>query len=285
MESKKIIVNDGKYKFQITDNTMVGRGVNYRTFKIGGESKTCVDISVDCMDKTNPIAVVLNVKYNSKCSIDGPLENGSGTVLMCKTLFNYVHKQFPTLTELNFDDKSTIECANEDEIKNNNSKTMNEESYIKPADLYYFYIASNGKTWYEKHFNARQKDVEKHSSYRTKIKDFLYSKERKGNTSFSELLERFKINQEIRAELEPYYEKAETIGAFFQSIKKDDRCRLLRDWITAFMRYHLHDVFSNRDWIIELPLSTKGGKRMTKKRRVKRVSMRTTIYKKRGVRL
>jgi hypothetical protein len=51
------------------------------------------------------------------------------------------------------------------------------------------------------------------------------------------------------------------------------------------MRYHLHDVFSNRDRIIELPLSTKGGKRMTKKRRVKRVSMRTTIYKKRGVRL
>lgn len=26
MESKKIIVNAGKYKFQITDNKMVGRG-------------------------------------------------------------------------------------------------------------------------------------------------------------------------------------------------------------------------------------------------------------------
>lgn len=73
MESKKIIVNAGKYKFQITDNTMVGRGVNTRNFNIGGGSKTCVDVSVDCMDKTNPIAVIPDVKYNSKCSIDASL--------------------------------------------------------------------------------------------------------------------------------------------------------------------------------------------------------------------
>jgi hypothetical protein len=285
MESKKIIVNAGKYKFQITDNTMIGRGVNTRNFNIGGGSKTCVDVSVDCMDKTNPIAVIPDVKYNSKCSIDAPLEKGGGTILMCKTLFNYVHKQLPILTELNFDDKSKIECANEDEIKNNNSKTMNEDSYIKPADLYYFYIAFNGKTWYEKHFNARQKGFEKHKSYRTKINDLLYSKERKANTSFIKLLDGFDVNEEIKSELEPYYEKADTIGSFFQSISKPDRCRLVRDWITAFMKYHLHDVFSNSGWIIELPLSTKGGKRMTKKRRLNRVSMRTTIYKKRGVSL
>jgi len=280
MESKTVIVNAGKYKFQITDNKMTGRGVNHRNFKIAQGKTSCVDVSVDLRDENNIVAVIPNVEYNPECSIGVPLERGVGSVLMCKTLFDYVHKQFPTLTELNFADKSKIECANEDEIKNNNSKNMKPGSFIKPADLYYFYIAFNGKTWYEKQFNARQKNLEKHNSYRTKINDFLYSKERKENTSFIELLEQFSVNEKIKAELEPYYEKAETIGEFFQLIPKRDRCRLVRDWISVFMHYYLQDAFKNKGWIIELPLSIKGGKRITKKRRAKRTNRRTKITKK-----
>jgi hypothetical protein len=140
MESKTVIVNAGKYKFQITDNKMTGRGVNHRNFKIAQGKTSCVDVSVDLRDENNIVAVIPNVEYNPECSIGVPLERGVGSVLMCKTLFDYVHKQFPTLTELNFADKSKIECANEDEIKNNNSKNMKPGSFIKPADLYYFYI-------------------------------------------------------------------------------------------------------------------------------------------------
>lgn len=285
MESKTVIVNAGKYKFQITDNKMTGRGVNHRNFKIAHGTTSCVDVSVDLRDENNIIAVIPNVEYNPECSIGVPLERGAGSVLMCKTLFDYVHKQFPTLTKLNFADKSKIECANEDEIKNSNSKNMKPGSFIKPADLYYFYIAFNGKTWYEKNFNARQKDLAKHNSYRTKINDFLYSKERKENTSFIELLERFSVNEKIKAELEPYYEKAETIGEFFQLIPKDDRCRLVRDWISVFMHYYLQNAFMNKGWIIELPLSINGGKRITKKRHVKRTNRRTKINKKVGNRI
>ena len=70
---------------------------------------------------------------------------------------------------------------------------------------------------------------------------------------------------EIVDELESYYRSSATFGDFFQSIPREHRCRLVRDWISTFMAHYLRDVFDNTNWIIELPISMSGGRKNTRK--------------------
>lgn len=269
MESPELIktfINIGKYKFQILDNTLSLRGKIYgRNFKIGGNYSDCVNVSVSYDENNQPIsAQIPHIMHDPECSIDNPLDHGQGSVIMIKTLFDYIHTQLPSITHIKFEDKSNIECATEDEIKRS-SLFKKRGSLVYPIPLYYFSIAFNGKTWYEKNFNARQKDENKHISYHRKVKHLLYSREPKINTSFMQFLTIAMPPIEIVSELEKYYINTETYGDFFQSIPKHERCRLVGVWISTFMEYHLKDVFSNANWVIDMPLYNKGGNRSTRK--------------------
>ena len=144
---------------------------------------------------------------------------------------------------------TSIESASYEEIQKKGT-------HIIPIPLYYFSIAFNGITWYEKHFNARIEDPEKHNLYREKVDELLYSGELKQKTSFIEFLRVSRPTViEIIHELESYYETSNTFNEFFQSIPSKDRIRLVHDWIKNFMMYHLKDVFSNKDWIIEVGIN------------------------------
>jgi hypothetical protein len=227
-------INIGKYLFQIIDNTLALDGQIYcRKLKIGD----CINVSISYNQNRPVSASITHISYDLNCSI-----------IMIKTLLDYIHQQIPTITEITFEDKTSIECAN-----------------IYHIPLYYFSIAFNGVTWYENHFNARQKDLNKHDKYRTKINILLYSEEFKQNTYFIHFLEIAKPPFEIIDELDKYYSNSITFGEFFQSMPKSNRCRLVRDWIFSFMSYHLKEVFENMDWIIELPISTFGGLKNTRK--------------------
>ena len=246
METIKTLINTGKYTFQITDNTLYAREQIYcRKIIIDCNNMIgCINVSISYNNKNELVsASIPHIMHDEDCSIDIPLDRGEGSITMITSLLQYIHQQLPTITEINFEDKSNIECIDENEIP-----------------LYYFSIAFNGETWYEKHFNARQKDKTKHDKYKAKINDLLHSIQLKTNTSFIQFLKIAKPPMEIIDELEKYYTSASTFGLFFQSIPKKDRCRLLRDWISRFMEYHLQDVFSNTGWIIELPIILKGGK-------------------------
>lgn len=183
--------------------------------------------------------------YDPKFSFDTIMEEDR-FVTMTKTLLNYVNEKIPTITEVNFQDDSNIECD------------------VIP--LYYFSIAFNGKTWYEKHFNAKQKDSDKHTAYRAKIEYLLHSIDLKSNTPFLQFLRIAMPPVDIIDELQTYYEESNTFGKFFQSIPKDQRCKLVRDWIATFMVYYLEDKFSNSNWIIELPIRMAGGRKRTTKK-------------------
>lgn len=260
MEPIKTIINTGKYIFQITDNTLYAREQIYcRNFKIGSINLDCVNVSISYSQNEPISASIPHIMYDQDCSIDTQLDRGEGSITMIKTLLQYIHKQLPTITEVNFEDKSNIECASEDEIQKKGSRFRKKGTYVEPVPLYYFSIAFNGETWYEKHFNARQKDKTKHDKYKAKINDLLYSTQLKTNTSFIQFLQIAKPPMEIIDELKKYYIASNTFGLFFQSIPKKDRCPLVRDWISTFMEYHLQDVFSNSSWIIELPIRLKGG--------------------------
>ena len=244
METIKTIINLDKYTFQITDDTLSTREQIYcRNFKISDNNSQYINVYISYSIYEVVSASISKFIYDEDCSIDTPLDKDEGSITMIKTLLQYIHKQLPTITEANFEDKSNIECIDENEIP-----------------LYYFSIAFNGETWYEKHFNARQKDKTKHDKYKAKINDLLHSTQVKTNTSFIQFLQIAKPPIEIIDELEKYYIASNTFGLFFQSIPKKHRCRLLRDWISSFMEYHLDNLFSNTSWIIELPVMLKGGK-------------------------
>jgi hypothetical protein len=267
MDPKKTIINVGKYKFQIIDNILsVKEQIYCRNFKIGGNNLDCINVSISYDSKNEPIsASIPHIMYDEECSIDVPLDRGEGSIKMIKALFQYIHLQLPTITEVNFEDKSNIECATEYEIQKKGSRFRKKGTNVNPVPLYYFSIAFNGETWYEKHFNARQKDKNKHDKYREKINDLLHSTQFKTNISFIEFLKIAMPPMETTDELETYYINSNTFGNFFQSIPKKDRCRLVRDWISNFMEHHLSNLFSNTGWIIELPIITKGGKQKSRK--------------------
>ena len=279
-------VKSGKYKFQITDNTLLYGGQIYsRNFKIGGIGAECVDISISYKDNSPTNASILPnyPDYSNEIQFD----RGHCYAAMVRALLSHIHTQIPTITEVEFDDQSNIECEEDDN---------------PTIPLYYFSIAFNGETWYEKHLNARQKDSNKHSEYKTRINTMLNEPETKSAIPFLKFLQMTAPPPEIVEELRGYwydsgaknkrrnckilqrndlcaryagtsgvsngeYERAETFGSFFQSIPKEDRCRLVRDWIGVFVSSQLKGVFNNSDWIIDIPtLINGGGKRNTRKR-------------------
>jgi hypothetical protein len=248
------IKNVGKYRFKITDNTLFLRDEIYcRNMKIGGDNLDCVNVSISYNNNKPVSASIPYILFDPDCSIANTLDRGQGSIIMINTLLEYVHEKIPTIQEINFEDKSNIECANQIEIEKG-SKNRKIGTLVLPIPLYYFSIAFNGETWYEKNFNAKLKDDNKHTLYRETLKKLLNSKE-----PFINFLKNAKPSEDIRIELEPLYEKSDNLGNFFQSISKEQRCRLVREWITTFMSYHLKDIFSNTDWIIELPIVKKGG--------------------------
>lgn len=246
--SKTIMVTVGQYKFQIIDNILFSRDkteIYGRNFKIGGTYPDSVNISI-IYENNKPVdASMPFLLSDSDCAFNRPLEKGGGAIIMIKTLLNYVYTQLPMLTYIKFDDKSKIECATKEELK--------------PMPLYYFSILFNGQTWYEKYFNAKQKDEVRHQQYRTRVTEFLYTPEFKTNMQFDRFIALFGKREEEMTELYQYYNNANNFNDFFQSIPKQHRCRLVGPWIEQFMKFILKDVFYNENWVIHFPLEMSGG--------------------------
>jgi hypothetical protein len=123
--------------------------------------------------------------------------------------------------------------------------------------------------------------------YKSKIKDVLYSEKVKTELPFNEFIEIARPPMELLDELEKYYISSTTLGHFFQSIPKVDRCRLVRDWIETFMSYYFSDVFDNKKWVIELSNEIKysGGNSRRKYYCPKGRILRNKTYKDFGIRV
>ena len=269
MQTKETIINTGKYKFRIVDNTLFFDNKIYcRNIKIGGNVSDCVNVSISYNNGEPVSAYIPILSYSPECSIGTLLDSGTGSVIMINTIIDYVKKEFPMLASIKFEDMSSIECANEDEIK---AKSINlrKKTYIKPIELYYFSIAFNGITWYEKYFGATMNTIEKQNAYRKNVNALMTSK-----PDFHFFLEQASPPVEVVDKLKKYYEKALSIESFFKSIPRDERCILVRDWLYNFMNNQLGKTFNNKDWIIPLKNSfktesqqttKKGGKNKTQK--------------------
>ena len=259
---KEFDIEVAPYTFHIIDNySMEGYKIISRNFKIGGID--CVNVSVTYDDNKNPIdAKIQTLMYDPECSKKRQLDRGKGSVLIIKTLLQYIHNEIPSITLFEFQDASNIECGTEIEQKSKKHRKRGTHAY--PVALYYFSLVFNGITWYEKHFNAYQK--EGHEAYRVYINEWLTNEK----PSFIEFRRKAKPSDEIVDELRTYYDSTQTYKTFFQSIPERDRCRLLRGWIYTFMNEELKGVFSDK-WIIDVTKmdnQIKEGKRGTRKKKI-----------------
>lgn len=270
--TKTITDSSRKYTFTVYDNVqysyLTGTPTSHN-FKIGGEYTDCVNVSVLYEDGIPTSGKLVTAMYDPECTVKGTvlLERGGGSEIMIKTLMNYVFSQEPTIKIYNFEDNSKIECGTEEEQEQ--KKRRKRGTHAVPVDLFYFSIAFNGCTWYEKYFNARHKDNEVHKKYRERVEWFRTNPEAK--PSFEKLVEIGSIKREQGIELEPYYNKSSTFKDFFESIPKKDRCRLVRSWLPSLMARYMNGYLFQSDWMMDVTkmnvMATKqsGGVRHTRK--------------------
>ena len=265
--SDPIVVNVGKYRFNIKENILRNRDgdIYCYNFQIGGNYADCVNVSVSYDAMGNPVsAKIPTLVYDSECSLTAPLDRGEGTIAMIKTILRHIKSKIHTINEFIFEDKSNIEyialalpsalgmasaeCGTEEEM--HQKRRRKRGTHAVPVVLYYFSIAFNGVTWYEKHFKAYQKDLGMHAAYRAQVKKLLNDDKMK--PTFNEFLRIAQPPMRYLDELQTLYETAPTYGQFFSSMPKGDRCRLVREWLPTFMEHYLNGVFKNTDWVIDV---------------------------------
>ena len=257
-------VKKGKYTFFITNNIETWNGViTGINYKIGGNIRDCVNISVQFDNNVAVSASIPNAMYDEELYLYEPLGSydplgrGEGSIIMIKTLLMHIKSLHPELKKIRFDDMSSIECATDEDLEKNWSMT-----------LCYLSIAYNGSSWYEKHFRAVQEDTTKQNAYRVRVNKMLNDITEKP-TEYIDFLKITKVPMNIRVELENFYTNSKTYSEFFHLIPKQDRCRLLRPWIKEFMNYYLKGVFSNFDWEIQLSNIRGGSLSKTRKKQNK----------------
>lgn len=102
-------------------------------FIIWNPDRPCLTIYIHKDLKT---AILNDVEYSPKCSIDGIMIRGEGTREMLEFAFELAKKYGAERMELN--DQSSIRCVNGEKVK-----------------LGAFYFIRYGMTWYEKHFGFK----------------------------------------------------------------------------------------------------------------------------------
>jgi len=245
-------VKKGKYTFFITNNIETWNGViTGMNYKIGGNIRDSVNISVQFDNNVAVSASILDTMYHEECPLYEPLDRGEGSIIMIKTLLLHIKSLHPELKKIRFDDTSSIECTTDEDPEKNRSNPRKKGTNLVPMPLYYLSIAYNGETWYEKYFRAVQEDTTKQNAYRVRVNKMLHDITEKPR-EYIDFLEITKVPMNIRVELANFYTNSNTYTEFFNLIPKQDRCRLLMPWIKEFMNYYLKGVFSNFDWEIQL---------------------------------
>ena len=119
----------------------------------------CMELSYDL---NIPAAIQLeNMMYGKRCSVDGELQKGTGTVEMLRSMITICNLLMPSAKRMYFKDVSDSPC---------NDRRML---------LAHYSLLLYGQTWYERHFKA----VMKNKAYRDRLDDFrqlLKSKPKEG---------------------------------------------------------------------------------------------------------
>jgi hypothetical protein len=199
--------------------------VNTITIYAGNRDIYCMDIQLlkDIDTNTANIGYLTKARWDSVCSIDEPFGRGADTIIMIKLLVSYIKDNYPNVTQLLFNDMST--------------KTCNDGNSVSLAAMK---LLTDGKTWYESHFNISVEGAN----------DYLYNtlkttiNTKKQELSFDKFAMYSNINYlEINTEeLRQIYNKSNTWQAFFSYIRDQIGVSKLCIW---FSRNNWFDIFLN----------------------------------------
>lgn len=164
LRSQRFIVNVIEYLDYFTQKASsygirLGKFFNLQSNKI----EPCVSITVTCeyederMRSKFPahIAAITRIDYHPNCCLNDLLIRGTGTIQLIKIAMVYVMQTFPWVKCFSLEDSSKILCGPEHLHMYTSLQTLS--------------LITNGKTWYEKYFEAKIADQLIHSVYRQRI--------------------------------------------------------------------------------------------------------------------
>ncbi len=225
-------------KFKILDLITLDHNNNkmYHNIRIGGKKEGCIVIEVDEKDyglsENYKIAHITSIEYNKNCNKDGNLQSGEGTIEMILFSLNVTQHLCPWVTVFSLRDASARMCQ-----ENGPEINLSDMS-----------IALYGKTWYERHFNAKIKNNDTYELYKRFLKK-LKSKTFKNASPYEKFSRAFNIKFSENIVL--IYNNSETFKTFFknlnETLSKEDICLLLQPWISKFIR----DLILERNFLIE----------------------------------
>jgi hypothetical protein len=208
--------------------------INTITIYIGNRDIYCIDVQLLKDTDTNTVKTgyLTKARWDAICSIEEPFSNGTDTIIMIKLLVSYIKDNYPNVSELLFNDMSTKTCDD------GNSVSL---SAMK--------IFTDGKTWYESHFDIT---IDSHNKYiYDKMKETINLK--KDEISFDKFAMYSNINSlDIsNSELKDLYNNSKTWQIFFSKIRDLIGISKLCIWLS---KNNWFDIFLNT--ILKINIST-----------------------------
>jgi len=169
---------------------------------IGSRNIYCMDVQL-LKDKefgTADTGVLTKVRWDTVCSIDEPFGKGTDTIMMIKALVTYIHNNYPNVVSLTFNDMSTKICDDGNSVS-----------------LAAMKLLTDGKTWYETHFDVSTDD----------INTYIYNKMKENITQKKQEMIFFKFSMYAQTQSLPIptdtvkelYENSPTWQQFFSFIR------------------------------------------------------------------
>jgi hypothetical protein len=234
---KEKIIFEGTIEEKYTKKTMIittYETINTITIYIGNYDIYCMDVQLlkDSISGTVNTGYLTKVRWDSVCSIDEPFKNGIDTIIMIKALILYINDNYSNVKYLLFNDKSTRICDD------GNSVSLAAMKFL-----------TDGKTWYEDHFDISIDDNNK----------YIYDKIKKNTTSIKNQLsfdtfsmysniKYLNISDEI---LKESYNNSHTWQVFFSFIRDKIGISKLCIWLS---KNNWFDIFINT--ILRMNLSS-----------------------------
>ncbi len=240
VDPNKYIFKSAFHTFQAIINPKIG------TIKIGGLYDNCLNLTIDY---DSDYAKIGFIESEPECALDSLLEDGQGSE-MVKASLQFVNSLFPHITKFHLDDMSQIECG----MKSKNGFPPRKKQV--PFSLPYLSIATNGKTWYEKYFNATLNDSELYEQYKQGLKPLSYPIKERYHT-FDVFAKRFSLSEKTRQILEPLFDPEKSWHAFFQSVPLKLRCTAFYNWLPTCIILLTNNAFVTNDWVIDITIMPK----------------------------
>jgi hypothetical protein len=171
------------------------------TINIGNTEVYCIDCT---LLKNNTgiydTGILTKARWDIDCSIDDPFSKGDDSIMIIKLLLTYIKDRYPNVRQLLFTDMST--------------KTCDDGSSVNLAAMKVF---TDGKTWYESHFDVIM-DKEYKELYNNMKKQ---ANEKKLSLSFENFIGYININTLPISidELKIQYDDSKTWQDFFSYVR------------------------------------------------------------------